>query len=127
MDIAAHELKTPVTAFSLLLQLTERQPLQGQSVSSDTLQRLRGQSDRISKLLIELLDVSRLERGMTTLRVTPTLMSKLINDCLLEFRTQYPQRQITFHPIDPDIELKVDPIRIQQVIANLLENADKYS
>jgi len=127
LDIAAHELKTPVTAFSLLLQLTERQPLQGQSVSSDTLQRLRGQSDRISKLLIELLDVSRLERGMTTLRVTPTLMSKLINDCLLEFRTQYPQRQITFHPIDPDIELKVDPIRIQQVIANLLENADKYS
>lgn len=127
LDIAAHELRTPVTAFSLLLQLTEKQLLQGKSVSSDTLQRLRRQADRISKLVVDLLDVSRLERGITTLRVTPTLIGKLISDCLFEFRTQCPKRTITFYPLDTDIELKVDPIRIQQVIANLLDNAAKYS
>jgi signal transduction histidine kinase len=71
LDIAAHELRTPVTAFSLLLQITERSLEKGKAVTSDVLARLLAQSDRITRLIVDLLDVSRLERGIVVLWNAP--------------------------------------------------------
>ncbi|MDO9181259.1 MAG: PAS domain S-box protein, partial [Bacteriovorax sp.] len=62
LDVAAHELRTPVTSFSLLVQLAQKRLLRGVAVDGNTLDRLHSQAERISRLVIDLLDVSRLER-----------------------------------------------------------------
>ncbi|RYZ72490.1 MAG: PAS domain S-box protein, partial [Proteobacteria bacterium] len=68
LDIAAHELRTPITTFSLILQISQKKLELGHPVEAESLRRMRMQSDRISRLVVELLEVSRLERGVLVIK-----------------------------------------------------------
>lgn len=127
LDIAAHELRTPVAAFSLLLQFTQKKLARGIPVDAATLIRLEKQVDRITRLVIDLLDVSRLERGVMNLNFKLTDVVSLVSDCLEEFRLSKPERKFIFLAPETAIPMKIDPVRIYQVISNLLDNACKYS
>lgn len=127
LDIAAHELRTPVTAFSLLLQFTQKKFSRGVPVDLATLDRLRSQVDRISQLVIELLDVSRLERGVLTLKRSKTNLVEMISQCIAEFSLKENNRKINYTPLDDSIEINIDSLRIYQVLANLIDNAIKYT
>lgn len=126
LDIAAHELRTPVTSFNLILQIAQRKLEAGQSVDPEVLTRLRMQGDRIARLVVDLLDVSRLERGMLQIKRESTDISNLINNCVAEFRLRHPHREIKFDQIK-SILIKIDPVRIYQVVSNLIDNACKYT
>lgn len=127
LDIAAHELRTPVAAFSLLLQFTQKKLDKGIPVEASTLIRLKKQADRITRLVVDLLDVSRLERGVMILNLKPTNIVTLVSDCLEDFKLRIPERHLIFKQPESSIFINIDPIRIHQVISNLLHNASKYS
>jgi len=127
LDIAAHELRTPVTAASLLAQLTQRQLKAGQSIDINTLNRMTVQLDRLSRLVVDLLEVSKLDRGVLALRYELTDLGELISECGATFRIQFPEREIRFIPPKTPVKLFLDPTRIYEVIANLIDNAVKYS
>lgn len=127
LDIAAHELRTPITAFSLLLQLAQKQLEKGQQPDARLLARLRAPVDRITHLVADLLDVSRLERGLVVLRPALTNMVTLISGCMEEFQMQTPKRRLIFTEPKQPIEINVDSVRINQVLSNLLDNAVKYT
>lgn len=126
LDIAAHELRTPVTSFSLLLQFTEKKLAKGQPVQLETLQRLRIQGERISHLVIDLLDVSRLERGVLSMKPELVNLTNLVQTCVDDFVLRTDGRHVTCN-LGPPVEANIDPVRIYQVISNLLENAAKYT
>ncbi len=127
LDIAAHELRTPVTAFSLLLQLTQRQLREGRQVSEEVLDRLKSQVDRLSRLVVDLLEVSRLERGVLVIKKEVTDLVRLVSECQASFGLQFPERSIVLSAQHPSIRVRVDPIRIYEVISNLIDNAAKYT
>ena len=127
LDVAAHELRTPVTAFSLLLQLTQRNLENGIPVDSKTLSRLSAQSERISKLVIDLLDVSRLEHGIVKIKPEATDLVELITECMDDFKLRAGNRSIEFSKKEASLIIKIDRVRIFQVISNLLDNAIKYT
>jgi PAS domain S-box-containing protein len=127
LDIAAHELRTPVSAFSLLLQLTQKKLEMGTPVDLNILTRLRSQVDRISQLVVELLDVSRLERGALILKPTLTNLNLMISQCIEEFKLRAPNRSLIFFKPDRQIEITIDSLRIFQVLSNLIDNAFKYT
>ncbi|MGK5086202.1 ATP-binding protein [Bdellovibrionota bacterium FG-2] len=127
LDIAAHELRNPVTAFSLLLQMVQKQMEKGQPPSVETLVRLREPADRLTRLVVDLLDVSRLERGLVALLRTRCDLASLISKCVEEFRLLAPKRQLAFNkPVQP-IVVDIDPVRIYQVLTNLIDNSIKYT
>lgn len=126
LDIAAHELRTPVTAFNLILQVAQKKLEKGQEVDADILTRLQMQGDRIARLVVDLLDVSRLERGVLQLKREPVDISALIVNCINEYKLRFPKREITFAHAKP-VTMNIDFIRIYQVISNLLDNACKYT
>ncbi len=127
LDTAAHELRTPVTAVSLLLQLAERQIKIGQPIPPTLFERLRGPIDRLVRLVVDLLDASRLERGQLVLSCSRADLASLITQCLDEFQVIAPRHRIVFAKPNAPIELDLDPVRICQVISNLLDNAVKYT
>jgi PAS domain S-box-containing protein len=128
LDIAAHELRTPVSAFSLLIQLAQKKIDQGIEVDPNTFVRLRKQVDRISQLVIDLLDVSRLERGAMKLKLERKDIGSLVIDCVEDIKLRSPQRNFkVIIPGGVPIECNIDVVRIYQVISNLLDNAIKYT
>lgn len=127
LDIAAHELRTPVSVFSVLLQLAQRQLRNGMPVDTTIIDRLKKQSDRLNRLVIDLLDVTRLERGGLELDKTNSDVTSLITEVLDGFMMQEPERQFIFKKLESPVIINIDPLRITQVLWNLIDNAIKYS
>ena len=127
LDIAAHELRTPVTSFSLIVQLAQKQLAKGNPVEAYTLMRLRSQAERISRLVVDLLDVSRLERGAIKLQIELKNIVEVVSEIINDYKLLRPTRNILFVKPEETIQLQFDPVRIMQVLSNLIDNACKYT
>ncbi|WP_232293350.1 PAS domain-containing sensor histidine kinase [Stigmatella aurantiaca] len=128
LTIASHELKTPLTPLSLRLATLERKLERGEPVDPASLHHARQHLTRLTTLINDLLDTSRIESGGLALHPQPTRLDVLIEHVIHVTETLHDARdRITFHlPVRP-IEVLGDPYRLEQVISNLLENALKYS
>lgn len=127
LNIAAHELRSPMTTLSIALDLAHKQKLKGQPLDIAKVERLKKQASRLDRLVSELLDVSRLERGTLKLHRTHFNIVSLIAASVEEFHILAPNREIRFKIPEQDIDVTADPVRIHQVLSNLLDNAIKYT
>lgn len=130
VSIAAHELKTPVTSVKGFAQLILRRlALDGQIEPERLTPALRaivGQTDRLSRLTTQLLDVSRLDAGKLTLEPQPTDLVALVEQAVDVARSWSNLHDIQV-TAPATLEAWVDPLRYEQVLVNLLDNAVKYS
>lgn len=127
LDIAAHELRTPIAAFSSLLQLSEMLLSRGQSITLETVSRLRRQAERLANLVADLLEVSRLEHNALSLHLKSVEVTSLIAGCIQDFKLQNPTRRILLSKPMKSVHAHIDPVRIIQVLSNLIENAIRYT
>jgi signal transduction histidine kinase len=132
ISVAAHELKTPVTGLKGFAQLLGRQLAnKTKGIDPERLERaaqnIMGQADKLTRLINQLLEVSRLESGKLELEVKPTDLKKLLEEVvnLVQAGTTNHSLNLTA-PLEP-VVARVDPLRIEQVVTNLLNNALKYS
>lgn len=127
LDIAAHELKTPLTPLIVLLQLAERQIKMGKAISEEIWRRVENQVEQLKILVNDLLDVSRLERGSFALHLKTVNLANLVGEIVQNFRDQAVKREISLNTPSEPIIAEIDPVRITQVLSNLIENAIKYT
>lgn len=127
LDIAAHELRTPITTLALLLDVLQKENEKGLAPSASIVIRFRKQVDRLTGLVLDLLDMSRLDRGIIVLRPERTNLVHFIKKCVEEFRFQFPSRRFSYVESDKAIEIEMDTVRIHQVLSNLVDNANKYT
>ena len=130
LSIAAHELKTPLTTIMGRAQLDLRLLRRGGTVNeaelTDTLETIVQQSRRMTVLTNHLLDVTRLERGELQLELGETDLVELargVADTMPVDRGRYP---VTLRASET-LTAWVDPMRMEQVVTNLLDNATRYS
>jgi PAS domain S-box-containing protein len=128
LSIASHELRTPVTSIKGYTQLAKMLIKEGDlNTSEEYLDIALDQIDRMSRLILELLDVSRIETGRLEIRREPIAWPQFVRDVVHRHHTAVSDRR--FHVSVPE-EGKVvtgDRDRLEQVLGNLLENAVKYS
>jgi len=133
ISIAGHELKTPLTSIKgsaqLLLRIHTTASTSDTGTVDDRLVRQLGlidsQSDRLRDLIDELLDVSRIQSGRIELRPVPVDLRDLLADAVESLPESARVRvRLTTSTALPGV---FDPLRIDQVITNLLDNALKYS
>ncbi|HZR44337.1 MAG TPA: ATP-binding protein, partial [Ktedonobacteraceae bacterium] len=127
IGVVSHELKTPVTSLKGYTQLLKRWFLQASDERTVTmLSKMEAQVNKLTLLIEDLLEVTRIESGKLQLRRSSFDFQSLIREMVEDI-----QRTSTTHTIEMDLSspimLTVDRERIGQVLTNLLTNAVKYS
>jgi signal transduction histidine kinase len=133
LSIASHELKTPITSLKMQLQFARRQikPELNQAPSPEKLARVfdasTTQVDRLTSLIEDLLDISRIEGGKLTFNFEQTDLTQIVQNVMERFGDALTENKskATFVPSGP-VPAWCDPFRIEQVFINLLSNAIKY-
>ena len=132
--MASHELKTPITSINGYVQLLmniynesdeQRLHLSKQTVKS-SLTTISKQVVKLTRLISELLDLSKIESGKLELHKTEFDLADLVEETVQDMRQTASKHAIILHN---DFEGKIfaDKDRIAQVLLNLLTNAIKYS
>jgi signal transduction histidine kinase len=130
LSVAAHELKTPITSLrgfsELLLKQFEQPEGPDRERTQRALRTIDRQSVTLARLVGQLLDVARIGAGRLALECESTDVAVLVRGAVAaaQARTQ-------IHTLELDapasLVARIDPLRIEQVLANLLDNAIKYS
>ncbi|MBV8086122.1 MAG: response regulator [Chloroflexi bacterium] len=130
LSIASHELRTPVTGIKgsaqLLMRLVEQNTLDEVRLRR-FLENIREQSDRLATLTQDLLDVSRVQSGQLSLARQVADFVQLVRERVSGSEAQLGAGRIELQAPDAELPLSLDRVRLGQVIANLLQNAAKYS
>lgn len=122
----SHELKTPITAIrahleNLLDGIEEPNPA--------TIEVMLAQSDRLGRLVEQLLDLSKLESGEITLRREPVELEPLVSQVMSEIGVASSDRHVDVRSeIPQDLPaIEADPERVHQVLFNLVDNAVRFT
>jgi PAS domain S-box-containing protein len=127
ISIASHELRTPVTSLKMSAQLLARRfRTSGDTRSAENLERMDRQLNRLTKLIGDMLDQTRIERGKLQLEPEPCEYSALVTEVIEDVQSTAPRHVIVWEGM-PAITVTADRQRIGQVLTNLLTNAVKYS
>ncbi|HBN74185.1 MAG TPA: hypothetical protein DD376_05725 [Sutterella sp.] len=125
VSVAAHELKTPVTAIRLLTETLKKDIQAGRLGNLQDLQELMDETLRLGQLVDDILDVSRIEGGVMQLDKRVVQVASLIDRAARLVAVRYPVE--VKREIEPEAEvIKADPLRLTQVFINLFVNAARY-
>lgn len=125
IGIASHELKTPLTSIKAYIQLLQRS--EWRPVEKNYINKAASNVDKLSNLISDLLDVSKIQAGRLQINRTPFLLEELINDSVENVQHMYDSHQIIRPETIPGLKINGDKLRLEQAITNLLVNAIKYS
>lgn len=130
LSVAAHELKTPLTGLRATAQIITRKvrtsDLNLPAWLNNGLQVIDDQSNRLARLVGQLLDVTRLDQNKISPERPATDISELVAQVVSAFTSRATQHEIALTAV-PQLTADVDPESIAQVLNNLLDNALKYS
>ncbi|GAB3078000.1 DUF4153 domain-containing protein [Pedococcus soli] len=118
----SHELRTPISALQAVLEnlvdgVSEPGP--------EELRSALAQTERLGRLVGDLLDLSRVEEGVTPLQVAEVDVAELLEEAVAQARTDGLRYSVVVSP--PGLRLSADADRLHQLLANLLDNAARHS
>jgi signal transduction histidine kinase len=133
LSIASHELRTPLTPLQLHLQSLKR-TLTTASPEGLSLERLANkvevaerQEKRLSRLVAELLEISRIRLGKLELQPEEVNLPAVVSDVIARYRVELAQAGCTVNVNAPEALTGVwDRTRLEQVVTNLVTNAARY-
>jgi len=128
LSTLSHELRTPLTPIlgwtHLLKQFAGLSPLLAEGI--ETVER---NANQLSALIKDLLDLTRIITGKIELAREPTSLKEIIRSAVAQFQSEAETRAVSLELSLPDgpVVSNVDPVRIRQVVSNLLDNAVKFT
>lgn len=128
LAMLAHELRNPLAPIANAVRLLEREPTLTPS-GARAVEMIARQARQMRSLVDDLLEVSRITRGTVHLKREPTLLGALVLhavETMLPAAEAKGQRLRTALPSEA-VRMTVDPVRMCQVLENLLGNAVKYT
>ncbi|HEU5198304.1 MAG TPA: HAMP domain-containing sensor histidine kinase, partial [Ktedonobacterales bacterium] len=128
IGLASHELKSPLTIIKGYAQLLLRQAKRsnGGAVDLNGLEAISQQVTRMSLIVGQLLDVSRIERGMVEVKPQQTDLVALVQRVVEQRQKILPDMPLHLLAREPKLMASVDPARVEQVLSYLLDNAIKF-
>jgi signal transduction histidine kinase len=125
MMAITHELKTPISVARLNLETLQRYHLDEEKQKKLIRMTLQ-ETARLDTLINNILVSSQMEGGGYVTSKDELDFSSLFRDCIKQAKNRYPERTF-IEEIEDEIEIAGDPLLLQLMISNLIENAVKYS
>jgi PAS domain S-box-containing protein len=127
LSMTSHELQTPVAIIKAYAETLQRKFGDSDPLLREALEAIDTETDRLSRLINNLLRVSRLEAGSLPVRLVEVELPELAQRVVkrLEARTERHRFTVDFPRTFPVVQ--ADPERIEEVLTNLVDNAIKYS
>ncbi|MCC8408977.1 PAS domain S-box protein [Mucilaginibacter sp. UR6-1] len=126
IGLASHELKTPVTSINGYLQIIERS-LPGNDRNTAFIAKARMQVSKLSSLIADLLDVSKIITGQLPLSHSDFDLGELLAESVEILQQTHISHTLTIEDNGKPLTINADQQRVEQVIINLVSNAVKYS
>lgn len=127
INMASHELKTPITSIKLYLDfLTNKIQKTNDERALKTLVSVKYQTEKLQDLVNDLLDVSRLQTGKLSFSYETFPLNEMIEETVDQLQQITKSKKIIYAK-KQRIDLRADRFRIYQVLTNLITNAIKYS
>jgi len=124
----SHELRTPLALIRLYAETLEMGRLKNPEKYHEYYQIIRKESERLSSLINNILDFSRIEAGRKEYDFRETDMRELVRNTMESYRYQIEQQGFTLEEnVDPVPPMKVDREAMTRSLVNLVNNALKYS
>lgn len=130
VSLAAHELKTPLTALLGYLDVVQRRTARSGMLSerdAHALQVAADQANRLNTMVHTLLDVTRLETGQLQITCATVDVAALVRRIAAEAGAGLEQHTLQIVGCDTPLPIEGDALRLEQVVQNLVQNAIKYS
>jgi len=128
--LASHELKTPLTAIEGFLAVILKGMVgEFTDQQKEFLGVIKGATERLNRLVDELLDFSKIDSGQVKMKREPTDLGKLLKEEVIVFKMQAKNKEIELGEIIDDRlnEILCDRDRLKEVLDNLISNAIKYT
>lgn len=128
LGIATHDLKAPIAGISALVQVMKMEGTLDPK-RLNYLDHISESCERMQRLISDLLDLNRIERGTSSISVEPVIISKLLGRIHTQFHPIAAKKNILLkieNNIDEDLII-TDPDALLQILDNLISNAIKFS
>lgn len=119
----SHELRTPLTALQATLENVQDGVIEE---SPEVLATMHGHVERLARLVHDLLELSRLEAGESPLTLERVELAELFEDVADEARAHHDGMQIEVSVLPADLAVAGDPMRLRQVLGNLVHNGRRH-
>ncbi|XUW99944.1 MAG: ATP-binding protein [Dehalogenimonas sp.] len=125
----SHELRTPLASLKLLTETLKGGAIEDQAVAADFLNRIEVETDKLTQMVRELGELSRIESGEAPLSKKPLDLGPFINKVTERMKPQSDRAELVLSvDVTPGLRpVPADVDRIEQVLVNLLHNAIKFT
>jgi two-component system phosphate regulon sensor histidine kinase PhoR len=125
----SHEFRTPLAGIKAMVETLGGGAIDDKEAARDFLTRIDGEVDRLTQLVAELTELSRVETGKAELKKEPVDLNQLVDEVIAQLSPQVQRQKLSISrdfaanlPLVP-----ADKDRVRQVIANLVHNAIKFT
>jgi two-component system phosphate regulon sensor histidine kinase PhoR len=125
----SHELRTPIAGIKAMVETLKDSAIDDKEAAMDFLTRIDSEVDRLTQMVSELTELSRIETGHAELRMAPLNLNLLVEEVSAQLNPLAQRQQVTI-TTDPAADLPIvraDNDRIRQTLTNLVHNAIKFN
>jgi two-component system phosphate regulon sensor histidine kinase PhoR len=125
----SHELRTPLAGIKAMVETLQNGAIDDKKTAGDFLSRIEGEADRLTQMVAELTQLSRIETGKVELKMESVNLNALIDGVLAEMSPLAEKQHIALlKELAADLPpVQADKDRIRQTIINLVHNAIKFN
>ena len=120
----SHDLRTPLTSiYGACSVILDTQDTISREQAMQLLKDIQSDAQWLNRMVENLLSVTRVDADRVRLATRSTVLEELIDSVLVKFRKHYPAQKVQVQLPESFVSIPMDPVLIQQVLMNLLENA----
>jgi two-component system phosphate regulon sensor histidine kinase PhoR len=125
----SHELKTPLAAIKAYAETLKLGALNDPEHSIEFVKRIEEQAQRLYELILDLLQLARVESGQEAFEIVDVELSEAVLDCVEQYTELAASKNIQMIPVGPNYSVVVrgDEEGVRTILSNLINNAIKYT